>query len=333
MNWSYLPRLLVLAMLFATGLLAIPRVAHAEDPVTCSANIDTLNFGAVDLTSSTNVDVNSTLHWSCTNHTNTQYYATICFNIGNGPLGLNGGNRRISGSGGNLDMQIYSNASRSQVWGSVAGGTYPTPVRVDTNQFSNQGTLSGTIPVYGRLFGSQTTATTGAYSTTFAYPDVQITGLLSSNPGGGNCGSSGSDAAGFSVFTVQAVVQATCTVSATDLDFGSVAGLLSIGNHDGTTTVAATCTNQATYNIGLNNGLHASGNARRMAGPGGQLIQYELYRDTGRTQRWGNTPGTDTLTKTGNGNNQSSTVYGRVPVQATPTAGAYSDTVTISVTY
>lgn len=333
MNWSHPLRLLVFAALLVTGLFAVPRTAHAADPVVCSANIDTLNFGTVDLTAPANVDTGSTLHWSCTNNTSTKYYATICFNIGAGPLGLAAGNRQISGPGGNLAMQIYSNASRSQVWGSVADGTYPTPVRVDTNQFPAYGTLSGTMPLYGRLFGGQTAATIGTYTTTFAYPDVQITGLLSGSYGGGNCGSSGSDAAGFSNFSVQATVQSACTVNANDLDFGSIAGLLSSGNHDASTTVGVTCTNQAAYKIGLNNGLHASGSTRRMAGPGGQLIQYEVYRDSGRTQRWGNTPGTDTVDKTGSGSNQNASVYGRVPVQPTPSAGAYSDTITVSVTY
>lgn len=45
------------------------------------------------------------------------------------------------------------------------------------------------------------------------------------------------------------------------------------------------------------------------------------------------TIGTDTLAGTGNGNVQNLTVYGRVPPQATPAAGVYTDTVAITVTY
>ncbi|RUY19730.1 spore coat U domain-containing protein, partial [Mesorhizobium sp. M7A.F.Ca.US.001.04.2.1] len=57
------------------------------------------------------------------------------------------------------------------------------------------------------------------------------------------------------------------------------------------------------------------------------------YRDTGRTQPWGITVGTDTVAGTGNGNVQNLTVYGRVPPQTTPAAGVYTDTVAITVTY
>jgi outer membrane usher protein len=39
------------------------------------------------------------------------------------------------------------------------------------------------------------------------------------------------------------------------------------------------------------------------------------------------------VASTGNGASQPFTVYGRVPPQTTPTPGAYSDTVTVTVTY
>ena len=65
---------------------------------------------------------------------------------------------------------------------------------------------------------------------------------------------------------------------------------------------------------------------------GGQFVTYELYRNTGRTLRWGNTLGTDTQAGTGTGTAQSQTVFGRVAPQ-TPNVGSYSDTVTVTVTY
>ena len=92
------------------------------------------------------------------------------------------------------------------------------------------------------------------------------------------------------------------------------------------------CASGAAYQVGLDNGQHASGTTRRMQGPGG-LVTYELYRNTTRTQRWGSTLNTDTVTGSGNGANQTLTVYGRVPNQTTPSAGTYNDTITVTVTY
>ncbi|MDR6870988.1 spore coat protein U-like protein [Bosea sp. BE125] len=69
-----------------------------------------------------------------------------------------------------------------------------------------------------------------------------------------------------------------------------------------------------------------------MSGTGG-LVNYSLFRDASRTLNWGTTIGTDTVAGTGNGSGQSFTVYGRVPVQTTPSPALYSDTITVTVTY
>ena len=70
-----------------------------------------------------------------------------------------------------------------------------------------------------------------------------------------------------------------------------------------------------------------------MTAPGGALVNYTLYSDTNRTTVWGQTIGTDTVSASGSGAAQSYTVYGRVPVQTTPAPGAYTDTITVTVTY
>ena len=66
--------------------------------------------------------------------------------------------------------------------------------------------------------------------------------------------------------------------------------------------------------------------------PNGQ-VRREETADNGRTQRWGNTVNTDTLGLTGSGSPQSTSMYGRVPVQAGVPAGNYADTVTLTITY
>lgn len=60
-------------------------------------------------------------------------------------------------------------------------------------------------------------------------------------------------------------------------------------------------------------------------------INYYLYSDSGRSAQWNSA---STQTGTGNGGDQSFTIYGRVPSgQSVPYTGNYSDTVIATVTY
>ena len=134
-------------------------------------------------------------------------------------------------------------------------------------------------------------------------------------------------------FTVQMTITATCTVnSASALNFGTQ-GILAT-NVDQTSTIQVTCTNTTPYNIGLNvgTGTGATVAARKMTS-GANTVNYTLYSNSGRTTVWGNTVGTDTVAATGNGAAQNYTVYGRVPPQAAPAPGTYTDTITVTVTY
>jgi len=134
-------------------------------------------------------------------------------------------------------------------------------------------------------------------------------------------------------FQSQIVIQAQCLIlSASTLDFGTQ-GVLS-ANVDQTSTIAVQCTNTTPYNIGLDAGTGAGASvATRKMTSGGATVSYSLYTDAGRSTVWGNTVGTDTVSATGNGASQSTTVFGRVPVQTTPAPGTYNDTVTVTVTY
>jgi spore coat protein U-like protein len=134
-------------------------------------------------------------------------------------------------------------------------------------------------------------------------------------------------------FTVQITITASCIInSASTMNFGSQ-GVLA-ADVDQTSTIQVQCTNTTPYNVGLNvgTGSGATMAVRKMTN-GGNTVNYSLYSNAGRTTVWGDTIATDTVAATANGASQSYTVYGRVPAQTTPAPGAYSDTITVTVTY
>lgn len=136
-----------------------------------------------------------------------------------------------------------------------------------------------------------------------------------------------------STFSVQLTITASCIISsASSLSFAPSGVIATAINQ--TSTVQVQCTNTTPFNIGLNAGTAtgATVTTRKMTS-GSNTISYSLFSNAGMTTNWGQTIGTDTVSSTGTGAAQSFTVYGQVPAQSTPAPGAYSDTITVTVTY
>ncbi|WP_379921904.1 spore coat U domain-containing protein [Erythrobacter sp. R86502] len=133
---------------------------------------------------------------------------------------------------------------------------------------------------------------------------------------------------------VSATVVEACIVAANNLAFGTY-DPTAPSPTDAATSITVTCTPGTVFTVGLNAGI-ASGatvNSRQMAS-GSERLGYGLYQDAGRSVNWGNTPGTDTPVAATAGLIPSIlTVYGRVPAQQAVAVGAYTDTVTITVSY
>ncbi|SAL20106.1 secreted pili protein involved in motility and biofilm formation [Caballeronia arvi] len=135
-------------------------------------------------------------------------------------------------------------------------------------------------------------------------------------------------------FQVSLTVQADCSISANPLDFGSTGVIDS--NLDQASSLVVTCTKGTPYTVALDAGSAAGSTIadRELANAGGTAqVKYNLYRDVGRTQVWGQTTGTDVVGGTGNGNAQPIPVYGRVPAQSMPAADTYTSTVTATVAF
>lgn len=136
-------------------------------------------------------------------------------------------------------------------------------------------------------------------------------------------------------FNVSLTVLDECTITATDMAFGTVSVLA--GGATATSTVTVLCTTGTDYAIGLSAGTGAGATvaARQMTGPGGATLQYTLYRDAARTLLWGNTTSTNTVdSAAATGAPETYTVYGQVaPAQTNVTPGAYGDVITATITY
>ena len=312
---------ILLVLLVGAGVTA----AHAQN-IDCSATMTNVSFGNVNPLSS-QTDANATMNYTCTNNANSTRSATVCFSIGDGAQGAGNSNPRLmqDAAGDDLFFQLWQNAAHTTVWGSSFFGVN-TPVDVDIT-VPRRGSISGSATMYGRVVNGQTTAVPGSYQDQFTGNHTAITINESGTTPPGSCSTS---ILSQFPFTVTAMVTSQCSVSASTLDFGTV-GLL-LANTDNTSALTVQCASGVAYQVGLDNGQHATGNTRRLQGPGG-LINYELYRNSARTQRWGNTLNTDTVVGSGNGSNQNITVFGRVPNQTTPSAGTYNDTITVTVTY
>jgi spore coat protein U-like protein len=327
----------LLALALVAALLLVP-ARPASAAVTCGASMTSVTFGNVNPLGGS-VDVSANIHWTCTHSGSLGFllgvFGKMCLSIGTGSGGSMNPRKMLNGTHA-MQFQLYLDAGRSQVWGGIDNPPYP-PYALSFNfPILSGAQASGNVTVYARVPSGQSSLYVGTYANVFSGTHTQLDYrynevLLGLGTYPASCTSGGTAGTGTFSFTASANVQPSCTVSASDHDFGNVGGFLD-ASHDGTSAISLRCTNGAAWQVGLDNGQHASETTRRMSGAGG-LVTYELYRDNARNQRWGNTEGSDRVLGTGTGTTQNLTVYGRVPAQAARPAGLYTDVVTVSVTY
>ncbi|OVZ79526.1 spore coat protein U [Yersinia kristensenii] len=101
-----------------------------------------------------------------------------------------------------------------------------------------------------------------------------------------------------------------------------------------TGTLNLYCSAGTLYSIAIDNGTHASGTQRRLAGGTSEFVNYNLYNDSAYTVPWG-TSGAGLLagTATAIATPIPLIVYTEVPVQATPSVSTYTDTVNVTVSW
>jgi spore coat protein U-like protein len=131
----------------------------------------------------------------------------------------------------------------------------------------------------------------------------------------------------------------SCTVTATGVAFGTYDTLAPTAN-DAAGSVRVRCTLlialSGSFTIDLSPGASGSYAGRTMRN-GAQVLPYNLYTNAARTQVWGNgTVGSARVTRSFAGLlvvDRTVPIYGRIPSRQNVRAGAYSDTIVVTVTY
>ncbi|MEG2803721.1 spore coat U domain-containing protein [Stenotrophomonas sp.] len=344
------------ALALLLGLAWLFHLAPARADTVCTATAPTaLAFGTITNWAATATNAMTSFTITC----NTAALSILgsasvraCLKIGTGSTGstLLPARTMTNATSDPMAFQLYSNAGRSTVWGSVPGGS-PAAVVVTLNYgvpLITGGSGAQTVTIYGQVPAAQVLSA-GSFASSFGAANVSLEYAYNETIIGiaqppalcttatGVIGHKTADNA--FPFTVRANVLPQCsTYVTTDMDFGANAGAIT-ANLDRTSTIGLTCINRTAYSIGLNDGQNAVGGVRRMrfTAPDNTAyyIPYELYRDAARSQRWGNTINTDTRAGTGNGAAQTLTVYGRAPPTsgAIPAQGSYNDVITVTITY
>lgn len=315
-------------LLFLFCLTATAGMARAQ---TCSFSASDIVFGQVDTLSSGATDTTGTISVSCSAFLGLLSSIDIRIHVGEGRGGANGATRRMTSTttATPLNFQLYRDAARSDLLGGSYWSYGGQPIRLTGASVLTLLTTSGmNVPVYARVPGGQGSVIPGSYGSVFDRNplDVRVDYttcnllLFCTNR-----------TASFS-FSVLADVVPDCLVTAEDLDFGTT-GLLNSAI-DATSQIDVTCTANSAFDIGLGYGFYGTGPGdRKMQDTGGNQIWYGLFRDAARSLSWGELGDGAAQPGTGSGAAQSFTVYGRVPAQATPPPGNYSDTIIVTITY
>ncbi len=318
-------RLLLPILVFLGAVLA----AAGARAQTCSFSVTDVNFGNVDVLSGSPVDTTATVSVTCRALLAPVLPVRVCLNLNAGTGGATSGTRHMrNAANAPLSYNFYRDPARQNPWGSREQPALGSPVTLTFNTLVLGIPQTQTATIYARVLPNQQNTATGVYTSTFSGAQVSFN-YVASLLLPANC-STVTQNPTRPTFMAQANVLPNCQVTAQNIDFGNH-GVLDTAR-DATGGLEVTCTPGTAYNVGLNNGLTGTGPTERRMTLGGQAVVYGLYKDSARSQPWGDT-GAQRLTGSGTGATQSVPVYGRVPAQSTPAPGTYTDTVVVTITY
>ena len=138
---------------------------------------------------------------------------------------------------------------------------------------------------------------------------------------------------------VSLTVVEECLLATEPLAFGTT-GVVD-ANVETSATITVECTRHSPYEIGLDSGLNDDGSGdvgdRHLFRSGGavdDLLQYQLYSDSGYSDVWGDTICSNTVgSADATGLDETHEVYARIPTHQNGPAGTYADTITATIWY
>lgn len=131
--------------------------------------------------------------------------------------------------------------------------------------------------------------------------------------------------------TVTAIVEESCRVDARPMVFAPLPSEHS--QTDARSSVVLACTPASSYVVTMDDGRHGASGTRRMADAAGtRFLAYEIYSDATRTRRWGGTAATAVSAVAPASAHVELDAYARLAGGKTQ-AGAYNDTVTVTVAF
>ena len=140
---------------------------------------------------------------------------------------------------------------------------------------------------------------------------------------------------------VTSTVIANCKINTFALAFGNYdPAVLNVAGTplDATTTINVFCTKGVVGTVTLGTGANAAGALRNMLGPAAALLNYEVYKDSGRLTIWN----ASVLANENQATSTSATValgtpgftaYGRIPGGQDVAVGTYNDTLQATVNF
>jgi spore coat protein U-like protein len=169
----------------------------------------------------------------------------------------------------------------------------------------------------------------GTYSSSFTGTDFEVYWNTTSQSSCAALASAGGTKKVSATMSVSATVVNQCSVSASNMNFGTASLLTSALS--ATSSIAVTCNAAIPLTIALDNGATGTGPTTRRMTAGTHTVQYGIYKDNAHSQPWGNTSGVNTASASGP--SATVTAYGQVPAQVAPVPGSYADIVGVTVTY
>jgi len=310
-------------------LLLLGLATHAIPSRAQECRIDSraeLEFGTVTRQGG---QVTASVPFSCLNSSGRPMAFAVCLFVGGNESGPGAHRRMLNDRGDELAFALFSDAAGTEPIGPAGSGypVHPVVLRTEGN-----GRVAGTMKIYGRIPPGQVVGAASPFRNRI--DDAYIRYAATPGEETPNAGECEDGVRGRTVplhLQVTAAAANECLVLAvSDLEFGAVFRLNE--KHDQSTTIAFECPKGTDWQVGLDDGRHFNGEFRGMAGPGG-VIAYDLYRNAGRTQRWGDLLSGEYSDGKGKEGVETLTIYGRVPVQPTPAQGFYSDTITITLVF